>query len=135
MLSDVFRCKSSSRSRCLSVTGDILNICFTPQPHVSGWLKLLIMHHVFYASHILEKWQNFLRKDCASWYGVTAIFVMLPRWHRDRQLQQNSWEERDRTGNECQLDSSEGEAEVLATLACSLRGALYWMYCITSIPT
>ncbi len=53
--------------------------------------------------------------------------------YRDRQLQQNSWEGRDRTGNECQLDGREEEVVVRVTLVCSLRGALYWMYCITSI--
>ncbi len=54
---------------------------------------------------------------------------------RDRQLQQNSWEGRDQMGNECQLENSEGEVEVRVKPVCSLRGALYWMYCVTSIPT
>ncbi len=39
------------------------------------------------------------------------------------------------TGNECQLVSGKGEVEVCATLVYSLGGALYWMYCTTSIPT
>ncbi|OON99245.1 MAG: hypothetical protein ATN35_01665 [Epulopiscium sp. Nele67-Bin004] len=29
--------------------------------------------------NILEKWQNFLRKDCAGWYAITDVFKMLPR--------------------------------------------------------
>ncbi len=87
------------------------------------------------------QWRRIFRKNGRTFWGKTVqvgtelqthVWCYLV-WHRDRQLQQNSWEGRDRMGKECQLDSSEGEVEVRATLVCSLRGALYWMYCIKSI--
>ncbi len=61
--------------------------------------------------------------------------MMLPHPAQGQTTPAEQLEGQDQTGNECQLDSREREVAVRATAVCTLRGALYWMYCITSIPT
>ncbi len=98
---------------------------------------------VAYCSRKTSKtqWRRIFWKNGRTFWGKTVqvgtdlqtrLWCYLAR-HRDRQLQQNSWDGGDRTGNECQLDGSKGEVEVCATPVCLLRGVLYWMYCMTSI--
>ncbi len=126
-----------SISVCLrEAYGYAQNVAVPPEIGGVGWCSLQFKQDQWNTmkKNILEKLQKFLRQDCTRWYRNRDICCCLAL-HRDRQLQQNSWERRNWMGNKCQLDGSEGEVEVHATPVCSLRGALYWMYCITSIPS